>query len=211
MRIMKWSRCVSAAALLLALVAPGAASAATSTYQLHGDHATAAFSTVEPDGCTFTEVYIHVHESRYQIPPGGPQTGTWLDVQIVKTDECLGYQTLLNAFGSVEIPASAFDVQGNLLSATLDATVPVFEYISGESDVVTLSLSWAGEEDIFRNSQHERYASPYYKYTFRSSGSYRNAQATGTVIYRGVNLTPGPSAYAYLSSAQSGQVSIETF
>ena len=212
MSIMKWSRCVSAAAaLLVALLAPGAASAATFTYHLQGNNAAASLEAMDQDGCTFTGAYVYVYETRDNIQPGAPQSGTWLSVQIYKTNECLGYEVLLNAFGSVALPAGAFDVQGNLTGATLDAEVPVFDYLTGQSGVVTISLSWTGEGDVFRNLQSSRYSSPYYKFTYRSNGSYRSADVTGSLVYGGVDLAAGASAAGYLTASQSGSVTIETY
>jgi hypothetical protein len=213
MNIMKWPRyvSVSAAAVLVALLAPCVASAATSTYHLQGNNAAAGFEAMDQDGCTFTGAYVNVYETRDNIPPGGPQSGTWLSVQIYKTNECLGYEILLNAFGSVALPAGAFDVQGNLTGATLDAEVPVFDYVTGQSGVVAISLSWTGEGDIFRNMQNTRYSSPSYKFTYRSNGSYRSADVTGSLVYGGVDLTTGASAAGYLTASQSGSVTIEKY
>jgi hypothetical protein len=214
MSLMKWSTMSGlVAAFALACLTPSAASAATSTstYQIQGSTGFAFFELADPDGCTFTEVYLHVNESRSNLPPGAPQTRTLADLQIIQTSECDGYQVLVNAFGSVEIPAGAFDVQGNLSGATLEAAVPVFDYVSGQTEMVTVSLSWTGVGDVIHDVRHERYVSPEYKYTFRSNGSYRTAQAAGSLVFRGTDLAAGGSSAAELADVQSGQVSIETF
>ena len=76
-------------------------------------------------------------------PPGRGSTSSGVFLAISQYDFCTATQ-LLSADGFTDLADDDFQVFGNLMSATLNATVTVFDYVSMTSFDVYVDLVWTG-------------------------------------------------------------------
>lgn len=197
-----------AATLTLGLV-PTAASAENYHYQFRGNSAYASFAS--SDGCVVTWTDVSLYESRYHTPPGPPQqSAPGLGVYVISYDYCQ-YRYLNEIYSFAELPAGSFSFGGGLQSAQVNATLEAYDYATGSTVPVTINVTWDGVGEASQSSSHNRWSSPNYKAMWRSKGTVRDASASGSVVVGTVNMTPDPSVWANLSSAQSGSITIYRF
>lgn len=176
-------------------------------YKFRGEGASAIFSSVDGSGCVWTDVYLNPNEGISQSPPGKGSTSSGVYMFISQYDACMGTQ-LIAAEGSATLAASDFQVFGQLSSATLNATVTLFDYVSGNYFDVYVDLTWNGTGAINRQSSSSHFSSPGCKFNTRFTGSFRPAVATGTVSDGFTNYTPEPSWGYDIYSAKNGEVYI---
>jgi len=126
-------------------------------------------------------------------------------VFITQFDTCSS--TLLKeAFGQTANPD--MQVDQNLRSASLHATIPVYDLVSNTTSPVAVNLTWTGgslrmsEDSIF----HMRGPGIIENGQFR--GDFRPAVASGTVSDGVTNFTPDPSGFAQIAKFASGNVTI---
>lgn len=197
------------AALLAGLSLPAAAA---ETYHLRGDRAWLSFYGVEADGCTYHGGYIDIGEEVVQNGGAAPEAPARITVSAYRFSECgEESQYLFQVYGSAELPANAFKLQGNLQGATLSATVDLFDQVSGTAVPVALNLAWTGEGVVTTGSYRVRYHNPDYHYRSSSTGRYRDAQLSGSVVVQGFNLLPSEYTDASLSSVNQGSVTRQGF
>ena len=186
---------LSVALMLLAL--PIAAQAAeVFRSQFRGQFASASF--YQDDGCVFTNVYVAAGDGRVQAGPGQPEVNSAASLYIDQYDYCTA-TSLLSGYGFASLDAEAFQANQGLNSATLDATIWVYSWPSDESVPVDVHLTWAGAGSITRSSSHYRSTSRDFTYNTRYRATSRAAEATGTVVLDGMNLTPAPSGWAVIT------------
>jgi hypothetical protein len=103
-----------------------------------------------------------------------------------------------------------FQVAKTLDSATLNTTIGVRDVLSGSSFNLDVAMSWTGSGDVTREPNHFHLRSPGLIVNGYSFGASRDAVASGTVIdpVTNTNFTSGPSLFAGIISAISGQVAI---
>jgi hypothetical protein len=197
----------SVGALCLALVLAGLTLPtpvwAVDIYNIMGPYATASFSTTDPTGCIVTNVNVYATDGRQQNPPGPPTASSVADVIISQYDDCAG-ALLLSGFGEATLTREAFQVTGQSISATLNATVPVTDSVTGSTFNVEVALTWTGTGELTRVSDRYHDQEPGFTFESRSEGTVRPAVTSGSVSLAGTNLTPQPSYYAFLGSAKSG-------
>jgi len=113
---------------------------------------------------------------------------------------------LLEAFGQTANPAVQIDQ--SLRSASLNATILVYDLVSNTSFPVAVSLAWAGgsfrmsEDSVFRTR------GPGVIENVQFRGDFRPAVASGTVADGVTNLTPDPAGFAQIAKFASGNVTI---
>jgi hypothetical protein len=197
------------AILALALAAFGQHSSASAggVFKSRGKGASAIFSSVDGSGCVVTDVFVNPNEGYFQSPPGRGSTSSGVYLAISRYDFCTATQ-LLSADGFTELADEDFQVFGNLMSAALNATVNVFDYVSMTSFDVYIDLVWTGSGGLNRQSTHTHFSSPGCKGNLRYSGSFRGAIATGTVSDGWTNYTPEPSLGYDIYQARSAEVYI---
>lgn len=191
--------------LVLATFSQHSTASAGGLYKFRGEGASAIFSSVDGSGCIWTEVYVNPSEGTSQSPPGKGNPSSWVYMFISQYDVCSDTQ-LLAAEGSTSLAASEFQVFGQLSSATFNATVNVFDYVSSTSFDVYIDLNWTGTGSVIRQSSHSHYNAPGCKFNTRFTGSYRPAVATGSVTDGVTNFTPEPSLGYDIYSAKNGEV-----
>ena len=189
--------------LLLSLVAfafPTSAHAAGSgsatVFRFHGLSAFADFDSFSPDGCIETFVFVD-----------GTQSGnsSEADVFIGQFDNCTG-TLLLAAFGSTFNPT--FQVGQKLGSASLSATIPVFDEVSGNTFNVSVSQTWTATGPLSREIESVHFQTKNFIENFHFNDAFRDASASGTVSDGTTNFTPSPSVFAQIASFKSGDVTI---
>lgn len=176
------------------------------TFKFKGQSASAYFSSADPSGCIYTDVSVYASEqiSASQPGPGSPSSGT--NVSIYQYDACTGTQ-LLAADGFAPLADADFEVSKKLESAKLNATVNVFDYVSGTSFDVSLDLTWTGTSSLGHQMSHFQYQFAGCHQNLHTNGTFRFAQAIGAVSAGTTEFAPSPAVDASIFSAKSGDVS----
>jgi hypothetical protein len=178
------------------------------TFNIRGPSALADFFSTDPSGCVFTDVFVFANDRRLHDPPGPPTTSSEASVGIFQADFCTGTERI-SAFGSGQLADPAFQITPKLTSATLNTTIEVFDSVSGSTFNVDVALTWTGTGGLIRQSQRLHFRSPGFIQHFRFNGTFRDAEASGSVSLGGTNLTPQPSFFAQLASIKEGSVVID--
>jgi hypothetical protein len=197
---------VSLAFVLMALTLPArAAPAETLHFSFTGLSAEAFFSSTE--GCVVTDVGVFAMEGRVKTGPGRPAVESAAATFVSQFDVCTGTQ-LLAADGFAVLAPGEFQIDEQLTAATLTATIEVFDFVSGASFPVDVSVSWTGFGDTFSVKDRFHLKAPGFKVNSRFDGTFREATAAGTVTDGTTNFTPEPAVFAQLGSVKQGEVVI---
>jgi hypothetical protein len=179
---------------------------AADTFNVRGPSAFAEFSRTE--GCITTVVFVFGTEVKFHDPPGPPTPVSFAEVGLLQFDDCTG-ATLQAAFGDATLTDEAFQVNRELSSATLNATVQVTDEITGSTSTVEVDLTWTGTGELVRETERFHSHAPGVNFQSRFNGRFRDAEASGSVSLGGVNLAQQPSEFAQLASVKQGEVTIE--
>jgi hypothetical protein len=193
-------------ALVVALVLPAPVFAGNK-WRIDGDSADAYFSTVDATGCIDTDVYVFANRGKEQNPPGAPGFQSSANLWLSQYDTCTSTQ-LLGANGFTSLGDQDFQVDNGLNAATLNSTINVYDYISGATFDVAISLNWSATGPVSKGSWSSHYHSGKCITQYRSTGSWRPAQASGAVTVGATNYTPQASQGASLSTAKGGSLEI---
>jgi hypothetical protein len=193
---------------LSALVATPASAAGAETlhFSFKGQTADAFFSSVDPSGCVFTEVGVFAVDGRVK-ETGHPAVSSEAFIFISQFDACTD-TLLLAADGSATLAPGEFQIDQQLTTASLNTTIEVFDFVSGTSFPVDVSVSWTGVGATFRIKDHFQIKTPGFKVNSRFDGTFREATASGTVSDGTTNFTPEPAVFAELGSVKQGEVVI---
>ena len=102
------------------------------------------------------------------------------------------------------VAEDAFQVVGKLDSATLNATVEVFDFVSFTAFPVDVSVNWTGIGATTRERIHSQTSTPATRSIYRGDFMRREATASGTVSDGTTNLTPRPAGNAEIRSESQG-------
>ncbi len=199
-------------ALVLALIwiaLPVMSALAGDIFLFRGQSADSFFSSADPTGCILTNVGVFANDGKFQSPPGSGSTSSGAFIFIDQFTVCPFFSPLLSAFGSASLAGPDFQVLGQLNSATLDTTIPVFDFVSGSTLSADVDLTWTGTGALSRSNSHFHFQSPGFIVNGHFNGASRPAEASGSVSIGGTNFTPQPSVFAQIISAKSGEVIIE--
>lgn len=178
-------------ALALAVFGQYETASAGGMFRFRGQVADASFTSFDPSGCIQTDVGVFPSEGVSGSPPGPGGSGSGVGMFISVFDHCNGTQ-LLAADGFTELPDPEFQVFGQLESATLNATVPLFDFVSGTEFSVSVVLIWTGNGPLTRESGSFRSHSPGCSFHSRFRGTFRPAYISGSVWDGVTNFTPDP-------------------
>jgi len=190
-------------ALALATFSQHTTASAGSIFHFKGKSADAFFSS--SDGCVFTDVFVFASEEIFQNPPGPSSASSGANLFISQFDACTGEQ-LLAADGFASLADPDFQVARKLTSATLNATVNVFDFVSGTSFDVFVDVTWTGTGPLGRQNGNFHFHSPGCNFNSHFNSTFRSAEASGSVSDGATNFTPDPSLGASIFSARSGDV-----
>ena len=193
------------AAVLTVLLAVRAASGGTVEVQnFRGPTVDAFFASTDPSGCIGTDVLLSASGNLQ----GHSTAGSEATVIVDRFDTCNGTE-LLTAFGSVELGEGDLVETRRLTSAALTTNVEVLDLVSGTPLTLAIDLHWSGSGDLLTGTSHSHERVGPFIFNSRFSGSFREAEASGSVSDGTTNLTPEPSLFADISFANAGQVTVE--
>jgi hypothetical protein len=118
-----------------------AASWAGNVFRIDQQVASGFFSSTDSSGCIFTQVSIFASDTILQFPPGPGASSSNGFVSIVQSDFCADSQVILWAEALTPLADHDFQVTSQLGSATLNATVNVFDFISGTPFEVNVDMT----------------------------------------------------------------------
>lgn len=199
---------LTAAVLFVTLVLPCRSAAAPGqTFHLKftGLTANAFFDSFQ--GCVETSAFVQAFNNRLKMVGGRPETTPSAFVSLFQFDNC-SFTVLLSASGFADLPAGAFQMKQNLDSATLNASVDVFDSVSNTTFPVDISVSWTGSGALTVSRFHNIFRTPGFRENFASTGVSRAAAASGSVTALGTNFSPGPAVFADLESVKQGDLQV---
>jgi hypothetical protein len=186
--------------------APAAAKAETFHYSTRGLTAYANFYSVDESGCIETYADLNATDGRVK-QTGKPAVTSEMFVYMYQYDFCSG-EWLVDAFGFASLAADEFVIDKGLNSATLVATINVYDYVSGSEFALSIDVTWSSTGGVYQQKFHAQYRSPEFKYNYRFMGTFRGATAAGSISGAGMEFAPWPASYAELANVKSGEVGI---
>ena len=177
-----------------------AASGTTFVSKFHGLSAQADFDSLSPDGCIDTFVFVDGFQNTFH-----KQTFSGADVFIGQFDICTNTQ-LLGASGFTSNPS--FQIDKKFLSASLNTTISVFDFVSGNTFDVSVSVSWTSTSAIGHENSTFHFHTKAFTENAHFNADFRDANASGTVSDGTTNFTPSPSVFAQTMSAKQVDVTI---
>jgi hypothetical protein len=178
--------------LLITGLACFAAPAATMAANL--DSASALFTSTDPSGCVSTEVHVLSHTGRNGLSPE-------VSIHVSQTNDCTE-QDVIVASGSVKLGKNALQVGNKASWATLTASVPLTDLVSNRTISVDVNLVWSPIAEAISTLNTIYYEKPgkVVKEKTKFKGTYTDAQASGSIFYGAIDLTPRPSEEGEISS-----------
>ncbi len=176
-------------------------------FQYSGQDAAVELGSTDPAGCVFTNVRVGAIDGR--IKQGSqPETSSHVFVLIGQYNACTDTR-LIAAIGQAPVVPVAFQIDPQLSTATLNATLEVFDYVSARSYPVDISVNWTATGDAVRLKGSTQTRSAGFLVSERFDGSGRQATAAGTVSLNGApNLTPEPQRLAQILSVRTATTEI---
>jgi len=184
----------------------GAAGTTTPSVQIFSEHfrgqaAEAFFESTS--GTVLTDVFVHADNTL----SGNTASSAEAFVEISQCDLSTG-MPVLAAFGETSLTGSVFQVNTSLTSGSLNATIPVFDFVSGSGFNVTVAESWTGSGPLARFIMTSSFHTLGFTNVEHINATSRNATAAGSVSDGTTNFTPNPSTFADLASVIEGSISV---
>ena len=162
------------------------------------------------DGCIHTNMSVFFSEEVFHSPPAVKDKQTSISLGYLdRRDSCTS--TLLLSFVPSTPTAVEFEVAGDLASASLNATIPGTDRVSGGALAVTVDVTWTGDRSIDRD--HEQL-----NHTDEQTGARtisirddarREAVASGSLRLDGASFVLGQSHTADLFTASQWSMTID--
>src|SRR5262249_5721889 len=114
------------------------ASATVDIQQVSGDSAQATFHSVDSTGCIVTDTFVSGSVGEVHNPPSGPADFQAVSVGISQFDQCRGL-LLMSAAGTTD--SGSFSFANDMSTASLTATIPVDEFVSGTNFQLEVTIS----------------------------------------------------------------------
>jgi hypothetical protein len=180
----------AALATAVALVMPSRSLAATtiSNTTSRGQVAFARFDRV--DGCIETFAQVQAANGKITDLSNGRTTSSSAFVLAAIFDRCTSTQ-LKFYFGVADLAPGEFSATAR--TATLNAVVPAFEFVSQTTVPLTVAMTWTGVGQPARVSEIVHSTSAGTTSVFRATANAVFASAAGTVSDGVVNLAPDPA------------------
>lgn len=200
------ARLLAVFALTVATFSQSSAASAADVYKFKGYSASAFFSTTDPTGCIVTGGSVFVFENISHSPPGPGSSSADVLVDFFKSDICTN-TILMSASNTAPAEIQTLQVAGNLDSATVIATAPMFDYVSNTAFTLAVDLTWTGASS--RGQQNSQYKLNFQgcHINLKNNSGFRFAEASGTVSDGTTNFTPSPSTQGTIFLAKGGEIS----
>jgi hypothetical protein len=178
-----------------------AASGTTTVFRFHGLSVMATFISFSSDGCIGTVAFVDSSQNTVNN-----QTSSEADIFINQDDICAN-KPLLEAAGFTLSPT--FQLDKNLLSASLNTTISVFDVVSQSAFNVSVNLTWTSTSAITHEHSTFHFHTKALTENGHANADFRDAVASGTVSdAMTANFTPSPSVSAQTMSAKEVDVTI---
>jgi len=166
------------------------------------------FDSFDVTGCIETAVSVQAVNGDIKTQPGGPEATSMAFVSVFQADNC-SMTLLLAAFGSVDLPVGAFQIDKKFTAASLSTSVELVDFVSGNTFTADVTMTWAETGEAPRVlKDHTIFRAPGFRVNSTFSGTSRPATASGTVTALGSNFTPNPAASADLESVKQGELDV---
>lgn len=192
--------------LIVATFSQSTRASAADVYKFKGYTASAFFSTTDPSGCIVTGGSVFVFENISHSPPGPGSSSADVLIDFFQQDTCTGIP-LMSASNMAPAEILNFQVAGNLDSATLLATVPMFNYVSNTAFDLTVDLTWTATSLLGHQSSQFKQNFQGCHLNLKNNSAFRYAEASGTVSDGTKNFTPSPSTQGSIFLAKGGEFS----
>lgn len=159
------------------------------------------------DDCLVIDMSIFAGQSSGPASPGKPDTTQWVSVHMEGEDVCVE-EVVLYGDGQAWLSNEDLSVSNTLKSATLHATVPVTDYISGTTFDVSIDLIWTATEPLFRNRSADHIHTPGCTINNQLIEKSRYAEVQGTVTDGTRDYFDNPYGLSWLISETRGEVVI---
>jgi hypothetical protein len=166
--------------------------------------AQALFASVDPSGCIETDVVIVGSEQTLK-EAGKPTERPLALVQVFVFDFCSG-TVLRNLFGLTNDAEVVGDRKLN--QATVQGTIPVTDDITGATEEVEVDVVWTGFGGLTVASDNFHVRQPGFFLNVQFRGTFRAAEASGSVALGGENLIAGPPLFAELFRVREGDMAV---
>jgi hypothetical protein len=157
----------------------------------------AYFDSYDASGCIETSGYVVA-----DLGLSGSDATAY--VAVSRYDYCT--ETYLYADGSTT--QVNLQVGNKLDAASLIATIPVYDYYNDVSFDLAVNLAWTATGPASTSSNHSTFRGPGYKNVSTFRGTFRPAEATGSISDGTTNFAPNASYWAEIDNIKSGYVSI---
>jgi hypothetical protein len=171
-----------------------------------GPSAFAFFEDITADECVLTLVNIEAFSRILHAPPGPPNSRSEVFVIIDQFNLCTGEQ-LVFAIGNATLSDSDFEVSKKLESARLITTIEVSDSVSGSSFDVSIDVTWTATGQPVKQKLFVQTRSADFFQIFKSSGTFADASASGTVSDGTTNfIQTADFVFAAIVDVTTGQV-----
>jgi hypothetical protein len=159
--------------------------------QFHGIGVVGMAYSESSDGCFRTLLLFSAERSNDSDSTG---KHTFAEIYYWRQSQCPATDPttyLFNAHNRLQIPDRDFTVKGNLTSATLNTTVPVYDEINGRMLNLVVSMTWTanGEQERFHGGEHETYGNIIVN--THSGSVFQPVTVSGSIFLDGTDLVAG--------------------
>jgi hypothetical protein len=175
-------------------------------FRFKGLGASAYFSSSDPSGCVYTDGSVFANEQMTLNTPGAHNAFSGVSLFISQYDACTGTQ-LLAADGYSSLAGPELVVSKKLDSAALNATVSMYDYVSGNSFDVWVNLDWTGVSSIGHRTNQSQYKFERCHQKYQDNSAFRFAQVSGSISDGVTEFAGAPASYADIFSSKGGSVS----
>ena len=196
-------------ALAVAVFVVPSAVLAGDNWQVSGNNAYASYFT--SGACSETYVSVGASDNKVRNPPGRPGSSSDASVFISVWNPC--DNTQITESGFMSIGKNEFQIDKKLNAATLNTTIKADKYqwqcVADESGYpicqqqylgqvdVAVNLSWKATGGLSSSTYTDSYQSKFCKSTYTFTGSWRPAQASGSV-------SDGMTSFTQFTNAELG-------
>ena len=149
-----------------------------------GNTATVDFFLSSPDGCVQTSGFLEVMQNVTHNPPDPTVSGNTAFVSISQNNFCTG--TFLDASGQ----ASGVNFQADqaLTTASLNDSITVVDFFSGNTFTLTVNLTWQGVGAVSKLVDSTHFRTPGTIINSHFSGTSRAANVSGSLGFGAANI-----------------------
>jgi hypothetical protein len=199
---------LAALALTLAVAAPLAAEAKQRTREhvkIVGDTAVASWDYTQGNVLTFVNVIATLNNVK---DANGKSQDAFVSLAISQSDVETGNILITGVAFATDFQ---FHVDNQLQMATLDVNDAIFQDDNSFTFFnVDIDLNWTATAEATTQHSHEHIREPGLKINSQFKGTFRDAQASGSIFGKDIQFTPMPSSNGQLQHNRFGSVSITT-